>query len=108
MGHYDECRESYCPSCGAAPGNIVARLCEFCDKPKKIEKTPWFEATNTPYHIGAYEIIMHDEDGTYLSYSYWNGEKWSWTCYSPESVYSQACFGNFLEKLYKWRGLYAT
>lgn len=34
MGHYDNCRsdEGYCAGCGAAPGNMVFGLCEFCDK----------------------------------------------------------------------------
>lgn len=32
MGHYDECREGYCPSCGAAPGNLKNGVCPFCDK----------------------------------------------------------------------------
>lgn len=30
MGHYDECRDGYCPSCGASPGNIINGKCEFC------------------------------------------------------------------------------
>ena len=107
MGHYDECRESYCPSCGAAPGNIINGLCEFCDKPK-INKTPWFESNIFPYHIGAYEITVQDEDGSYFAFSYWNGERWSWISSSVENVYMQACFGNFTDRLYKWRGLYAS
>lgn len=34
MGHYDECRDGYCGSCGAAPGNIKNGVCQFCG-PKK-------------------------------------------------------------------------
>jgi hypothetical protein len=37
MGHYDNCRDGYCPSCGAAPGNIVNGRCEFCHPPKYID-----------------------------------------------------------------------
>jgi len=35
MGHYDNCREGYCGSCGAAPGNMVNGVCPFCDKTNK-------------------------------------------------------------------------
>lgn len=30
MGHYDSCRDGYCSSCGAAPGNMVNGKCPFC------------------------------------------------------------------------------
>ena len=31
MGHYDNCRDGYCPKCGAAPGNMRSDgSCEFC------------------------------------------------------------------------------
>lgn len=30
MGHYDNCRDGYCPKCGAAPGNIKNGVCEIC------------------------------------------------------------------------------
>lgn len=49
MGHYDNCREGYCPKCGAAPGNIKKGVCEICHpsrtkkltlpKPIKTKKT---------------------------------------------------------------------
>ena len=59
----------------------------------------------SPHHIGAYEITVQDEDGSYFAFSYWNGERWSWICWSAETAYMQACFGNFTNKLYKWRGI---
>lgn len=30
MSHYDNCREGYCPKCGAAPGNIIRNVCNAC------------------------------------------------------------------------------
>lgn len=39
MGHYDNCREGYCPSCGAAPGNIVNGVCKFCVRKTPVKKT---------------------------------------------------------------------
>ena len=49
MGHYDECREGYCPSCGAAPGNIFGGLCEFCDAQRhEIKKA--LEDSICPYY----------------------------------------------------------
>jgi hypothetical protein len=33
MGHYDNCRDGYCPKCGAAPGNLVKGVCPFCNPP---------------------------------------------------------------------------
>lgn len=37
MGHYDNCRPGYCPSCGAAPGNLASNggVCPFCEKRRK-------------------------------------------------------------------------
>jgi hypothetical protein len=37
MGHYDNCRDGYCPKCGAAPGNIINGYCMFCN-PKEYKK----------------------------------------------------------------------
>lgn len=34
MGHYDSSRDGYCGKCGAAPGNMIKGLCEFCDRAK--------------------------------------------------------------------------
>ena len=31
MGHYDDCRDGYCGKCGAAPGNFIGGLCQFCN-----------------------------------------------------------------------------
>jgi hypothetical protein len=37
MGHYDECRPGYCPSCGAGPGNLASNggVCPFCHPSKR-------------------------------------------------------------------------
>lgn len=40
MGHYDECRPGYCPSCGAAPRNIKDGVCEFCKKNAVLPPLP--------------------------------------------------------------------
>lgn len=36
MGHYDNCREGYCPTCGAAPGNLKNDVCPFCELKAKV------------------------------------------------------------------------
>lgn len=43
MGHYDTCREGYCPGCGQGPGMIVNGDCQYCLKMRKLDmpsKTP--------------------------------------------------------------------
>lgn len=103
MGHYDECREGYCPSCGAAPGNIFGGLCEFCDKPK-IKLTDWFDPLITPYHIGVYEV-KYFEEATFSAYSYWNGLNWSWLTSSPKEALKQHVLGNTMYDKIHWRGI---
>lgn len=40
MGHYDSCRDGYCPVCGAAPGNLRPDgSCPFCS-PAQRGMTP--------------------------------------------------------------------
>lgn len=37
MGHYDSCREGYCASCGAGPGNIKKGVCQYCGPIKRTK-----------------------------------------------------------------------
>lgn len=105
MGHYDSCREGYCPSCGAAPGNIFGGLCEFCDKPKDIEKvTIWFNPDITPFRVGVYQIKYFEGEDN-VAYSYWNGSNWSWIALNPKEAYTHYTFNNILYAKFLWRGI---
>src|SRR5688572_8187141 len=50
MGHYDSCRPGYCPSCGAAPGNMVNGVCEFCGTEPNPPERPSVKGRWEPPH----------------------------------------------------------
>lgn len=58
MGHYDNCRDGYCPKCGAAPGNMKNGVCEFCApatparKGTTKEKAPMPAAKHNEVQLG--------------------------------------------------------
>lgn len=58
MGHYDNCRPGYCPSCGAAPGNMKNGVCEFCStKPNPKSNRGDYEGIVTASRIKDPRII---------------------------------------------------
>lgn len=59
MGHYDNCRDGYCPKCGAAPGNLEDGVCPFCTP--KTKATASVDAVVTNARIAAAQTYVFEQ-----------------------------------------------